>query len=56
MNNLDVVPLGGLGEFGMNLMAISHGDTSLVIDAGERWETAAEFAYAAILTALGQTR
>ena len=34
MNNLDVVPLGGLGEFGMNLMAISYGDTSLVIDAG----------------------
>jgi ribonuclease J len=34
MHSLDVVPLGGLGEFGMNLMAISTGQTTLVIDAG----------------------
>jgi ribonuclease J len=34
MHSLDVVPLGGLGEFGMNLMAVSSGDTTLVIDAG----------------------
>jgi ribonuclease J len=34
MHSLDVVPLGGLGEFGMNLMAVSTGETTLVIDAG----------------------
>ena len=31
---LEVVPLGGLREFGMNMMAISWGDTTIVIDAG----------------------
>jgi ribonuclease J len=31
---LEVVALGGLREFGMNLMAISYGDTCLVVDAG----------------------
>jgi ribonuclease J len=31
---LEVVALGGLREFGMNLMAISYGDTCVVIDAG----------------------
>jgi ribonuclease J len=31
---LEVVPLGGLGEFGMNMLAISSGETTLVIDAG----------------------
>jgi ribonuclease J len=31
---LEVVPLGGLGEFGMNMMAMSWGDTTIVIDAG----------------------
>jgi ribonuclease J len=31
---LDVVPLGGLGEFGMNMMAMSCGDTTILIDAG----------------------
>jgi ribonuclease J len=31
---LDVVPLGGLGEFGMNMMVLSYGDTTIVIDAG----------------------
>ena len=34
MKTLDVVPLGGLGEFGMNLMAVSTEETTLVIDAG----------------------
>jgi ribonuclease J len=28
------VALGGLGEFGMNMMAISYGETTIVIDAG----------------------
>jgi ribonuclease J len=31
---LEVVPLGGLGEFGMNMMALTWGDTTIVIDAG----------------------
>jgi ribonuclease J len=32
--SLEVVPLGGLGEFGMNMLAMSWGDTTIVIDAG----------------------
>jgi ribonuclease J len=31
---LDLVPLGGLGEFGMNMMVLSYGETTIVIDAG----------------------
>ena len=31
---LEVVPLGGLGEFGLNMMAVSWADTLIVIDAG----------------------
>src|SRR5947207_8083622 len=31
---LHIVPLGGLGEFGMNCMAIRWGDDIIVIDAG----------------------
>jgi ribonuclease J len=31
---LQVVPLGGLGEFGMNCLALHFGDDILVIDAG----------------------
>lgn len=31
---LQVVPLGGLGEFGMNMMALSWEDTTIVVDAG----------------------
>lgn len=33
-STLEVVALGGLGEFGMNMMALSYGDTTIVIDAG----------------------
>jgi ribonuclease J len=32
--SLDVVPLGGLGEFGLNMLVVSYGDTTIVIDAG----------------------
>lgn len=31
---VDVIPLGGLGEFGLNMMAISCGETTIIIDAG----------------------
>jgi ribonuclease J len=31
---LDIVPLGGLGEFGMNTLAFSWGETTIVVDAG----------------------
>src|SRR5713101_5431773 len=31
---LHIVPLGGMGEFGMNCMAIRFGDDIIVIDAG----------------------
>src|SRR5271167_2387647 len=34
ITKLQVVPLGGLGEFGMNCMAIRWGDDIIVIDAG----------------------
>ncbi len=33
-HKLQLIPLGGLGEFGMNSMAIRYGDDIIVIDAG----------------------
>src|SRR5690348_9797345 len=31
---LQVIPIGGLGEFGMNSMALRYGDDIIIIDAG----------------------
>ena len=33
-HSLTAIPLGGLGEFGMNMMALRLGEDILVIDAG----------------------
>ncbi|MEQ1946172.1 MAG: ribonuclease J [Bryobacteraceae bacterium] len=33
-HKLQIIPLGGLGEFGMNCMAIRFGDDIIVVDAG----------------------
>ncbi|MBI3693630.1 MAG: ribonuclease J, partial [Acidobacteria bacterium] len=33
-SKLQVIPLGGLGEFGMNILALRCGDDILVVDAG----------------------
>src|SRR5438132_11874282 len=31
---LEAVPLGGVGEFGMNMLALTWGETTIVVDAG----------------------
>ena len=31
---LELIPLGGLGEFGMNMMVVAYGDEAILIDAG----------------------
>src|SRR6266852_7104372 len=33
-HKLQIIPLGGLGEFGMNSLAIRYGDDIIVVDAG----------------------
>jgi ribonuclease J len=32
--SVDVIPLGGVGEFGMNMLLVACGETALLIDAG----------------------
>ena len=31
---LEIIPLGGIGEFGMNCMAVRYEDEMLILDAG----------------------
>lgn len=31
---MEIVPLGGLGEFGMNSMAVRYGEDIILVDAG----------------------
>ncbi|OFW03581.1 MAG: ribonuclease J [Acidobacteria bacterium RIFCSPLOWO2_02_FULL_67_36] len=31
---VELIPLGGLGEFGMNMMVVACGDTAILVDAG----------------------
>ena len=33
---LKVIPLGGLGEIGLNMMAVEYDQHLLVVDAGEQ--------------------
>ncbi len=34
MDKLKIIPLGGLGEFGLNMMLIEYGDAAIAIDCG----------------------
>ncbi len=34
MSKLEIIPLGGIGEFGMNCMGIRCGDEMIIVDAG----------------------
>lgn len=34
VSNLELIPLGGVGEFGMNCMAVRYGDEMIILDAG----------------------
>jgi len=34
MENLKIIPLGGLGEFGLNMMLIEYGESAIAIDCG----------------------
>ena len=34
MNKIEIIPLGGIGEFGMNCMGIRFGDEMIIVDAG----------------------
>ena len=33
-NTLKIIPLGGLGEIGLNMMLVEYGDSIMIIDAG----------------------
>lgn len=34
MEPIRIIPLGGLGEFGLNMMLVEYGDSAIAIDCG----------------------
>ena len=46
-DKLRVIPLGGLGEIGRNMMLLEYGDDIIVVDVGLMFPAAAMFAEAA---------
>ncbi|HUC97135.1 MAG TPA: MBL fold metallo-hydrolase, partial [Candidatus Polarisedimenticolaceae bacterium] len=34
MESVRIIPLGGLGEFGLNMMLVEYGDAAIAIDCG----------------------
>jgi mRNA degradation ribonuclease J1/J2 len=40
---LKIIPLGGLGEIGLNMMAIEYDDAIMVVDPGNHLSAAQEF-------------
>src|SRR6266540_5289675 len=40
-NRLRIIPLGGLGEIGMNLMVVEYGEAAIVVDCGMMFPDAA---------------
>jgi ribonuclease J len=34
LNKIEIIPLGGIGEFGMNCMGVRYGDEMIIVDAG----------------------
>ena len=39
MDTLKIIPLGGLGEFGLNMMLIEYGDAAIAVDCGLMFPT-----------------
>ena len=40
MDSLRIIPLGGLGEFGSNMMVLEYGSSVIVIDCGVMFPSA----------------
>ncbi|MGE5061121.1 MAG: ribonuclease J, partial [Betaproteobacteria bacterium] len=40
MESLKIIPLGGLGEFGLNMMLVEYGDVAIAVDCGVMFPTA----------------
>ncbi len=51
--HLELIPLGGLGEFGMNLMVFRIGDDCIVVDAGMMFPGAEHLGVDVIIPELG---
>lgn len=48
-STLEIIPIGGVGEFGMNMMAVSFSDTTLVLDAGAMFPESEDFGIGRII-------